>query len=563
MDATERLLDRRGPIIVLSLLVFVGAFVYRFNALLGSLSGFDGDHFIYYLGSLSVLRGERPLRDFVDAGLQGAWPALTYELPALAQRMGGDSLLSEAVLCVGAIALSATLVFRASASVAGVWASLVVTLLSVAASTRLYGYHKVLVSSVAVVLLLRYARAPSMRNLCLMAVWSAVAFLFRHDYVIYVGLATVCLIATLPGLPVVRRARLALAYVAITGVLLLGPVYSIHHFVGLGTYLSSNIESTRREATRTDLEWPTFESVTGPIAFFENEANAVSWLYYVCLLLPAAGLAVAAFGQPRLPGMDVARSRAVLITLVLYAALLNHFLLRGNLSARFGDLGAPIAVLAAWLASTAPAALAPRVAVRAGLAVLAVMALLAVNTSGHVWQELGTTGLRVSPNAVAARAVKVRSGLSEVPPPPAATSSERHRQGLASPDVVDYLRACTRPDDRILVLADASEVPVFAGRLFAGGHPTFRSGFYTLPADQALTIARLNQQSVPIVLTRNWHDFQEHIAPDFETVAAWVKERYEYGGHIEALTGSLMGVLVRRDLAESELFGHTNLPCPY
>src|SRR5687768_16520382 len=563
MDATERLRDRRGPIMVLSLLVFVGAFIYRFNALLGSLSGFDGDHFIYYLGSLSVLRGERPLRDFVDAGLQGAWPALTYELSALAQRLGGETLLSEAVLCVAAIALSATLMFRTAASVAGVWASVVVTLLSVATSTRLYGYHKVLVSSVAVALLLHYARVPSTPNLCLMAAWSAVAFLFRHDYLVYVALATVCLIVTLPDPPLVRRARLAITYVGLTGLLLLGPVYSIHRFVGLGSYLSSNVESARREAGRTDLDWPTFEWVTGPMTFFENEVNAVSWLYYVCLLLPFAGMGVVALGQPRLPGMDVARSRAVVLSLALYAALLNYFLLRGNLAARFGDLGAPIAVLAAWLASTPPASLTPRVAVRAGLAVLTVMALLAVNTSGSVWQELATTGLRLGPKAVAARAAEVASGLSDVPPPPATAPVERHRTGRASPNVVDYLRACTRPDDRILVLADASEVPVFAGRLFAGGHPTFRAGFYTLPADQALTIARLNKQTVPIVLTRDWLDWNEHIGPDFESVVAWVNERYEYGGHIEALTGGLMGVLVRRDLAESEPFGHTLLPCPY
>jgi hypothetical protein len=93
----------RRPIIALSALVFAVAFLYRFNALLGALGGFDGDHFIYFLGSTDVLRGERPLRDFVDAGLQGAWPALTYELPALAMRLGGESLRSEALLCVGAI----------------------------------------------------------------------------------------------------------------------------------------------------------------------------------------------------------------------------------------------------------------------------------------------------------------------------------------------------------------------------------------------------------------------------------------------------------------------------
>ena len=553
----------RGPMIALSLLVFVGAFTYRFNALLGSLSGFDGDHFIYYLGSTSVLRGERPLRDFVDAGLQGAWPALTYELSALAQQLGGESLLSEAVLCVGAVALSATLLFRAAASVAGIWASLVVTLVSVAASTRLYGYHKVLVSSVAVVLLLRYARAPSVRNLSVMAAWSAVAFLFRHDYLVYVALATICLIVTLPGLPVVRRGRLAIAYVALTGVLLLGPVYSIHRFVGLGSYLSSNIESTRREARRTDLEWPTFESVTGPIAFFENEVNAVSWLYYVCLFLPAAAMGAAALGQPRLPGMDVARSRAVVLTLALYAALLNYFLLRGNLGARFGDLGAPIAVLAAWLVGTAPAALAPRVAVRAGLVVLMVTAFLAVNTTGSVWQELATTAFKWGPRAIGARAVQVASELSDMPPPSATTPAERSRTGPTSPNVVDYLRACTRPGDRVLMLADASEVAVFAGRSFAGGHPTFRAGFYTLPADQALTLARLSRQSVPVALTRDSQDYNQHIAPDFKAVVAWVNERYEYRGDLPALTGGPMRVLVRREMVESETFGDTGLPCPY
>ncbi len=86
------------------------------QALLGSLGGFDGDHFIYFLGSTTCCVANGPLRDFVDAGLQGAWPALTYELPTLVMRLGGESLRSEAVLCVGAIALSATLLFRTAAS---------------------------------------------------------------------------------------------------------------------------------------------------------------------------------------------------------------------------------------------------------------------------------------------------------------------------------------------------------------------------------------------------------------------------------------------------------------
>ena len=395
MDATERLRDCRGPMIALSFLVFVGAFTYRFNALLGSLSGFDGDHFIYYLGSSSVLRGERPLRDFVDAGLQGAWPALTYELSALAQRLGGELLLSEAVLCAGAVALSATVMFRTASSVSGVWAGVVVTLLSVATSTRLYGYHKVLVSSVAVALLLHYARAPSVRNLWLMAAWSAVAFLFRHDYLVYLALATVCLIMTLPGLPVVRRARLAIAYAGLTGVLLLGPVYSVHRFVGLGSYLSSNIESTRREAGRTDLEWPAFESVTGPIAFFENEVNAVSWLV---LRVPAAAgrwnggcrsRATAPSGNGR---GTLARGVVDPRSLRSPAESLPpsgkpRRPLRGSRcpDCRSGSLAGRDCAGSLGAASGRPGRARG----------LTVAVFLAVNTSGSVWQELATTGLRL------------------------------------------------------------------------------------------------------------------------------------------------------------------------
>ena len=542
--------------------MFAIAFLYRFNALLGSLGGFDGDHFIYFVGSTGVLHGERPLRDFVDAGLQGAWPALTYELPALAMRLGGESLRSEALLCVGAIAVSATLLFRAAASLGGLWPSLAVTVLSIAAGTRLYGYHKVLVSSVAVTLWLRYARTPSRGNLSLLAVWSAVAFLFRHDYLMYLASATACLVMTLPVLTIGRRLQRAGAYGALTAILLAGPVYSIHHFAGLGFYLRSNVESTRHEAERTDLDWPAFESAANPVAFFENETNAVSWLYYVCLLLPLAGVCAAFLTRQEFLGLDVGGSRAVLVTLALYAALLNHFLLRGNLAARFGDLGAPIAVLAAWLIGRAPVPMMSRVAWRSALAVLAASVLLAVNTAESVWQELATTRLRVGVVAVGARLMQVATELGATPPRRETTPAERDRSRSAVPDVVDYLRACSGPNDRILVLADAPEVTAFAARPFAGGHPTFRAGFYALPEDQALTVERLDRQFVPIVVTRDEADYQQHIEPVFKRVVAWVDERYVFRGEVAALTGPPMRVLVRRDMAGSERLGDTGLPCP-
>lgn len=548
----------------LTCFTFAIAFVYRFNALLGSLGGFDGDHFMYYLGAQHVMLGERPLRDFADAGLQGAWPALTYELPALVQRIGGPTLLSEAALCVGAVALSTALLFRASAALSSIGPSLAVTLVSLGAGTRLYGYSKVLVSAGAVTLLLRYARDPSMANAGWLGVWSAAAFLFRHDYLAYVGPAVVVLIVALPGLDVSAKFRRLLGYAGSAALLLAAPLYSVHHFVGLAQYARTNLALTRRESARTDLEWPMFEGATGGIsAFFDSEVNATAWLYYLCLAIPILALG-ATWTRPRLPGLDVGRSRAVLLTLATYAGLLDVFLLRGNLGARFGDLGAPIAILAAWLAG---AGWARRRAVVAGARVAAVTVLaacaVAVNTTGGVWQELSTTRLRVGLRGVVGRTGEVIQGLRTMPPPAEGSVEERRRTNRTDPDVIDYLRACTYPSDRLLVLADAAEVTVFAGRLFAGGQPTFRAGFHALEEEEVLTLDRLERQSVPVVLTRDQQDFDQHIEPDFRTIATYVAQRYEYTGELRALTGGPMRVLVRNDLLGSEPFAGTGIPCPH
>jgi len=55
-----------------------------------------------------------------------------------------------------------------------------------------------------------------------------------------------------------------------------------------------------------------------------------------------------------------------------------------NLAARFGDLGAPVALLGAWLAGLAPAGAVPRLARHFAIAALAVSVFLAMNTAGSV-----------------------------------------------------------------------------------------------------------------------------------------------------------------------------------
>ena len=122
--------------------VFVVRISMRFNALGGALGGFDGDHFIYYLGARAVAYGERPLRDFADAGVMGAWPALSYELPAIAQDVLGETFFAEAVLTVSLLALALAITAATAGGIAGRASAFVVVMATLFASTKLCGYSR-------------------------------------------------------------------------------------------------------------------------------------------------------------------------------------------------------------------------------------------------------------------------------------------------------------------------------------------------------------------------------------------------------------------------------------
>jgi hypothetical protein len=510
---------------------------------------------MYYLGARQAMHGERPMRDFADAGLQGAWPALTYELSALAMRVGGETLLPEALYTVGAVALAAALLFRAAAAVTGPIPALIAAVLTLLASTKLYAYHKVLVFAVAVTLLLRYARRPTARAAALLAAWSAVAFLFRHDYLVYLAPPVGVLIVARQIRARGDMLRHLLVYAAVTTVLLLGPLYSIARYVGVGEYLRTNLALTANESRRTDLEWPEFHATgDGVGAFFADEQNAAAWLYYLCLAIPPVA-AVVLIRRPIVPGLDVTAARAFLLSLVLLAALLDKFLLRGNLPGRLGDLGAPIAVLAAWLATGARGARVPiRLVASGAVGLLLIVTTMSVSTVGNAWQELDTTGFRDSLQKIGRRLGVVTTELRALPPLPAGPAA------FGGTNVVDFLRACTRPSDRVLVVADSPEVAALAARAFAAGQPTFRPGFYTRPEDQALMLRRLSGQPVPVVLTEV-EEYDENFVPGFPQIAAHVAAFYQPVGELPSVTGGPMRVWARRDRVPAGRYAATSLPC--
>jgi hypothetical protein len=541
--------------LAIAILVFLLAFLYRFNALGGALGGFDGDHFIYYLGATAVAHDERPMRDFADAGLQGAWPALTYELPALAQRLGGETFLSEAVFVVGAIAFSIALLFLTATNLGGAVGAVVVACATLFAATKLYGYSKVLVFAVAAALFLRYARQPGRSRAVELAIWSAVAFLFRHDYLVYLAPCVVLLMLALGSTPWRPTLDRLLVYAATLAVLLAGPVYSIQHYTGLGSYLDTSRELVSRESNRTTFRWPGFESTSGGVlGFLDNEDNAVAWLYDLSVALPVLAL-LSLLGSPRAPNLDARQTRAVIVSLAVLALVLDRFFLRNNLGGRFGDIGAPVAILAAWLPARFHAS-PPwvRTCVRTIAVLVLVPTALALSTTGGVWHELDTTGLSDGYRKIGRRVMTVTAELSALPRPD-------HAPLDGEPNAAEYVRLCTAPTDRVLVIADSPEILAIAGRSFAGGQPTFRPGFYTLESDQRLTLERLRRESVPIVLLDEDEVYTSHFVPQFPLIHEHVMGLYALAGELPAPAGPPVQVLTLRERTAVTRYRSTTLPC--
>ncbi len=542
-------MTRRDVVVtVVAVLLFAWVFLYRFNTLGGALGGFDNDHFLYMTLAKQVEAGEQPLRDFLD-GVHGARPSLTYELSAGAQRLFGDNLRSEAWLTVTGVALGATVTFLAGSLIAP-WAwALSTALVSALLSPKLYGYPKVLVTAVAALLIITYARRPTWWLVATMSVWTAAAFLFRHDYSVYCAVGFFVVIVLAGDTPWRSRITRGVVYGILTALLLAPSLWWIQRYRGIGEYVRNTLEMSRNEYERTQIGWPVV-TLDGwsPFALFGTDANAEAWIYYLFLIVPILVVAVA--GWRRRGRENTASETAALVALSLMTAALWYSFLRGNLSARFGDMAPPVAVLAAWLLSRSISGPPSLRTVAAGASAMAAFALTVLCTSrtGSVVSELRTSRL-LEPRHTFARLSQISTELAAMP------RSLREAQAADRMQAADYLYRCTRPSDRVLVVGYDTDVPAFAERLFAGGRPTFVVGFYADDRYMRETIARLESQSVPIVLGGAEVDYQE-----FHLLGDYLHARYDEVGKVSSTEGPLR-VFVRRGGRAATPSGPNMLPC--
>ncbi|MGH2400033.1 MAG: hypothetical protein ACRDF6_09310, partial [bacterium] len=128
------------------------------------------------------------------------------------------------------------------------------------------------------------------------------------------------------------------------------------------------------------------------------------------------------------------------------------------------------------------------------------------------------------------------------------------------PDAIDYLHACTRPHERLWLTWQAPEFYVFTRRGFGAGHPmTLSPHSYTTLRDQELMIARLDRDSVPIVLINE--STRAEFAGAYPHVDEYLRRLYVPSGEFAIRGAPKISIAVRRGLKATATYGVEGWPC--
>jgi hypothetical protein len=543
--------------VLIALLLVSFAFLYRFNALGGALGGFDNDEFQMLTRVDLILAGEQPLRDFADGEMRGVWPSLSYEVPAFVQRIWGRNLLVHAYLTLSILSLCAGIVFVFARHLSRSWVcALLAAAMVIASGAKAYNYTKVLTLTVALAALYGFVRSPTRVRLGVLAAWTVVAALFRHDYAVYVGVGVLVAIVAVEPRPWRVPLRRVATYAALCLLFALPSILWVMLHGGILGYVDVVLRSISSEGRRL-ARWPIVD-LASPF----SESSLVAFNYYAFWMLPliAAGVLIwKSRDLSRASVVDGGESRdASHLTfgtaLVVMALVVNVFFLRANLQARFGDGSVPIALAGAWIAGAASLSTSW---ISRGLARAVPMLLLTlmsaafsgINSLAH---ELETGGLTVSLEQTQLRFHEVTRTLRALP----AADMHVTEGPLAASR---YLSSCTLPDDRVLMGIYADEIPYFAGRRIAAGQGYFGLGFLRSETDQRLAVERLARQSVPVVITA--FDYDREIVTNYPLVARYISAHYRDVGVITAAGQPYLRVFVDIMRTPTSVDSMSGFPC--
>jgi hypothetical protein len=517
-----------------------------------TFTGFNNDHYIYLAGAQQIVLGEWPIRDFVDPG----WP-LMYGVSAVARLLFGRELWVELLVVASAFATGAGFTLTAAARLSGSIAlALMVTLLEIGLNPRSFSYPKLLLYAIAGWAFVTTTRQMTPRRAVLLAALAVVAFLFRHDHGLYIGagaFVAVVLGGAREGSQVtVRRAAVFAAAVLL---FVLPWVIFVQYQVGLIEYFKPALEFSRAEAEGTVLRsLPTLDFSGGAIA---AQVNWEAWLFYLFYAMPLVSLWLA-WRRARGGFEQWAGESAGIAAIAVMTVAMNAGFIRTPLTARLPDAAAPAAILGAWLIGVAFDVRATTMR-RAALTVAAVVFVLtakAVSVVGDVPGELNRAGVLNRAGAMSERIDDLSRRLRKTMPQGSHVPS---RNSEALLPFYAYVERCTSIRDRLVMTGLQPDVFVLANRGFAGGQMAYRPSFYASEKDQRKAIARMQSQSVPLVIVSL--EEEAGFRGALPLVAAYVDTHYEPLAQIPVPDTRGLQIYVERGRAAGSRDAATGWPC--
>jgi hypothetical protein len=285
--------------------------------------------------------------------------------------------------------------------------------------------------------------------------------------------------------------------------------------------------------------------------------NALAWLYYVTLAVPflAVAMLIATRANTQ-ETSDRGSERAIVGMLIVLSVIVGQSLVREAPEVRLPDVAAPLAVLGAWVAGMFAGGNSRHARAR-GAATLAfgIVTFWGAATLGEARDRIVTTGVLAGPVGVKERLETVNEQLTARPP--IDRWDDTGSIGLRT--LARWVRACTAPSDRLLVVGWASDLFFYAERPFAGGQVYLYPNWHSSVADQQLTVERLERERAPIAIAPV--EGQPATRKAFPIVQQYVD------GHYQQVTRGNFGsaleydVLVRRDIPPSGRYQPLDLPC--
>ena len=288
-----------------------------------------------------------------------------------------------------------------------------------------------------------------------------------------------------------------------------------------------------------------------------NFDNALAWLYYTTLALPAAAaLTLIVRRMRRGDATGQAADTAIVGMLLVLCVVVGQSLVRESPETRLPDVAAPMAVLGAWVAGVWTRKEGRHARARiAATAAIAIVTFWSAAVFGEMGDRVVATGVLAGPAGVTERFEKTNEYL--MTSPPIDGWADTGSIGLRA--IGEWVRACTAPSDRLLVVGWAADLYFYAERPFAGGQVYLYPNWHSSPADQRLTVERLDRQRVPIAIAPV--ESEPAVRKSFPIVLDYVDRHYMHVVRAKFGSPREYDVLVRDDVSPLGTYDPLRLPC--